>query len=338
MHPDSPPSTDTDAAVTDAPAGPSRAALLGAMSLAVVAVSSSAILARYAMGPSPQVVAGADGTASALAVAFWRTLAGAVALAPLAWRDRRRGHVTDAATHRLLGWSGLWLGLHFLLFQGSLALTTVASSVTLATMSPIFVALGGWWLLGERTSRRTWGGMWVTVAGALVIGLADAGAIDLGPRALVGDAMAFGSAIAVTGYLLIGRRVRPHVPAATYSCLVYAWAALSLAPVVVALGVPLTGYSTATWLALAGIVIGPQLLGHTVFNTLLSDVSATIVAIVILAEPVVATLMALVLLDEVPASLFWLGAPLVLIGVAISATRAGARDTSAAAAEAGADL
>jgi drug/metabolite transporter (DMT)-like permease len=331
-------STDTSTDDPTTAGGPSRAALLAAMALAVVAVSSSAILARYAMGPQPQVVVGEDGYASALALALWRTLAGALALAPLAWRDRRRGFVADRTTHRLLGWSGVWLGLHFLLFQGSLALTTVASSVTLATMSPIFVALGGWWLLGERTARRTWVGMALTVAGAVGIGLADAGAIDLGPRALVGDAMAFASAIAVTGYLLIGRRVRGHVPAASYSCLVYAWAALSLVPVVVALGVPLTGYSTATWLALAGIVVGPQLLGHTVFNTLLSDVSATIIAIVILAEPVVATLMALVLLDEAPATLFWIGAPRVLVGVAIATTRAGAQDVAAAAAEAGADL
>jgi drug/metabolite transporter (DMT)-like permease len=58
------------------------------------------------------------------------------------------------------------LGLHFALFQGALALTTVASATTLATMSPVFVGLGAWWLLGEPTARRTWIGMALTVVGA----------------------------------------------------------------------------------------------------------------------------------------------------------------------------
>jgi drug/metabolite transporter (DMT)-like permease len=299
-----------------------RPAVVTGLVVGAIAVSTSAILARVAMGDEPAVAAAGAGAAPALGVAFWRVALGAVALAPLALRaQRRHGVPLTARRHRQLAVSGAVLGLHFALFQGSLALTTVASAVTLATMSPIFVALGGWWFLREPTDRRTWIGMGITILGAVTIGIADLTGIDLGPRALLGDAMAFASALAVTGYLLIGRVARRDVPGATYSALVFGWAALTLLPVSLLAGAPLGGYQLTVWLAIAGIVIGPQLLGHTVFNALLSTVPATVVSIVVLSEPVGAGVLAWLLLGEVPAGWFLVGAPLVLTGVAVATVR-----------------
>jgi drug/metabolite transporter (DMT)-like permease len=298
------------------------AAVTAGLLVGIVAVSTSAILARVAMGDEPGIASAGEGAAPALAVAFWRTLLGALALAPFGVRAaRRRGVPIGARRHRQLAASGLALGLHFALFQGSLALTTVASAVTLATMSPVFVALGGWWLLKEPTDRRTWVGMAITMVGAVTIGAGDLTALDLGARALVGDAMAFGSAIAVTGYLLLGRVARRDVPATTYSASVFAWAAVALLPVCLLTGTPLGGFEPVTWAAIAGIVVGPQLLGHTVFNALLSTVPATVVSIVVLAEPVGAGVLAWLLLAELPTGWFYLGAPLVLLGVAIATVR-----------------
>jgi drug/metabolite transporter (DMT)-like permease len=299
-----------------------RPAVVTGLVVGAVAVSTSAILARIAMGEDPAVAASTGGAAPALGVAFWRTFLGAIALAPLALRAQRRSAVRlTPQRHRQLALSGVVLGLHFALFQGALALTTVASAVTLVTMSPIFVALGGWWWLREPTDRRTLVGMGVTIAGAVTIGLADLRTLDLGPQALLGDAMAFAGALAVTGYLLIGRVARRDVPAATYSSVVFGWAALTLLPLCLVTGAPLTGYRSAAWLAIAGIVVGPQLLGHTVFNALLSTVPATVVSIVVLSEPVGAGVLAWWLLGEVPAGWFLVGAPLVLVGVAIATVR-----------------
>lgn len=299
----------------------SRPTVTAGIVIGVVAVSTSAVLARLAMGEAPGVTTAAAGSAPALAVAFWRTTLGALALAPLGWRAARRDQVhLDPRQHRRLAASGLFLGLHFALFQGALALTTVASAVTLATMSPIFVAAGGWWFLREPTTRRTWVGMALTMVGAVTIGVADLTELDLGPQALLGDAMALGSAVAVTGYLLLGRLARRDVPATTYSAIVFGWAAVPLLPLALLTGTPLTGFSGGTWLAIVGIVAGPQLLGHTVFNALLSTIPATLVSIVVLAEPVGAGLLAWLLLGELPAGWFVAGAPLVLTGVLVATT------------------
>lgn len=283
------------------------------LAVGLVAVSSSAVLATYVIGDPPIL-------RLALAIAFWRCFGGAAALAPFALRARR-SHPIDRATARALIGSGGFLAVHFALFLGSLAFTTVGSSTTLATSSPIFVALGGIWFLHERPSRRTWTGMAVTMLGALAVGAADLADFELGGRALLGDVMAFGSALAVTGYLLIGRRVRARVHATTYSSVVYGAAAVLLLVVCLATGTPLAGYTTGQWLAIAGIIVGPQLLGHTVFNTLMSTVPATVISIVVLAEPVAATLLAWVFLDQLPAPLFWIAAPIVIVGVAIATIR-----------------
>ncbi|MDX1620047.1 MAG: DMT family transporter [Nitriliruptorales bacterium] len=300
----------------------SRAQITTGLVVGVVAVSSAAILIRFAIGDDAGVSEAAPGHAAPLAVAFWRTVGGSLALVPFAVRHQRRAEAPLSRRDQgLLAASGAFLAAHFALWLWSLALTTVASSVTLVTMSPIFVALGGWWFLGERTTRRTWIGMAVTIVGAITIGFADAAAIDLGPRALAGDALAFGGALAVTGYLLIGRLLRRRLHVTTYASVVYGWAAAILLVLCLSTGTDLWGYDGTVWLAIAGLIVGPQLLGHTVFNTLLSSVSATVVSIVVLAEPVGATLLAWLLLDELPAPLFWLGAPLVLVGVAVATAR-----------------
>lgn len=291
-----------------------RPAVAGGIAVSVVAVSSAAILVRLA-------------DAHPFAVSFWRCALGAAVLAPFALRARRRARRRherwrlDGRQRLQLAASGLFLGLHFALWIASLDYTTVASSAVLVAMSPLFVGAGAALFLREPPSRRAWSGIVLAVAGAVVIGAADLSVADLGRTALLGDGLALGGAAALAGYLLIGRAARRRLPVVVYAASVYGVAALALLPACLVAGAPLTGYDPVTWVALAGLVVGPQLLGHTVYNTLLSTVSATTIAVVALAEPVGATLLAMLLLAEAPATGFWLGAPLVLAGVWRAATR-----------------
>lgn len=267
-------------------------------------------------------------------MSFWRCFGAAVALAPFAVRQRHHLRRLAKADRWLLLLSATSLALHFSLWIGSLSYTTVASSVTLVCASTPFVGLAAARFLGEPPSRRTWVGMALTLAGALGIGAADLGAADLGPRALVGDAMALGGAIAITGYLVVGRKLRREgLPNSVYGTTVYGVAALVLGPICVLTGTELVGFDGQTWLVLLAIVAVPQLLGHTVFNALMGTVTATIVAIVVLAEPMASTTLAWLLLDEQPAPMFWLAAPVILLGVYVAATgetRAGRRPPSPA--------
>ncbi|OWY63175.1 hypothetical protein B7486_54520 [cyanobacterium TDX16] len=287
---------------------PPRWLVWGGLVIGVVSVSFAAILIRWADAP-------------ALSVSFWRCLGAAVALAPFALRQRRTLARLPRGDRWLLLLSAASLALHFSLWIGSLSFTTVASSVTLVCASTPFVGLAAARFLDEPPSRRTWIGMGLTLAGAIGIGAADLGSSDLGGRALLGDAMALGGAVAITGYLIVGRKLRREgLPNSVYGTAVYGMAALVLGPVCLLTGAELVGFDPETWWVLAAIVAVPQLLGHTVFNALMGTVTATVVAIVVLAEPMVSTALAWVLLDELPAPLFWLGAPVILVGVYVAAT------------------
>jgi drug/metabolite transporter (DMT)-like permease len=294
------------------------------MVVGVVAISTSPILIRLAAVP-------------ALALAFWRCLAGAAVLAPFARRGRAGGLARGDLA--LLGTAGVFLAAHFALWNASLALTSVGAATTLVSCTPLFVGIGARFL-GEAPGRRTWAGIALATVGAVVIGVSDALAGPVaeaqatGASGLLGDVLAFAGAAAVAVYLLIGRVMRQRLPVSTYAASVYGTAAAVLLPACLLTGSSLGGYAAGSWLAVAGVVIGPQLLGHTVFNSLLTSVSATVVSVVLLIEPVGATALAWLLFHELPAAGFWVGAPLVLAGswLAIIGEQAGAGAEAAPAA------
>lgn len=280
-----------------------RAALLA---LGVGAVSSAAILARIADAP-------------ALALAWWRTAVGALVLAPLALRT---GVVPRARQRALLMVSGALLAVHFWWWFASLAYTTVAASVVLVSMSPVAVGAGAAWMLREPPDARTWTGLVLAVVGAIVIVFDHLGGTS--SRALMGDALALTAALAMAGYLLVGRHARRTLPVSVYATWTYGTAAVVLGATAVASGTTLgfaQSFDRATWLAIAALIVGPQLLGHTVFNLVLGHVAATVVAVVIIAEPVGATILAALLLGEAPDGWFYVGASLVLVGVLVAAAR-----------------
>jgi drug/metabolite transporter (DMT)-like permease len=274
------------------------------MTVGLLAISTSPILIRLAALP-------------ALAMAFWRCLAGAAVLAPFA--PRRTGPGLDRADLARLAASGVFLALHFALWNASLGLTTVAAATTLVSSAPLFVGLGSI-PLGEPPTARAWAGIVLATAGAVVIGAGDAAGFGGGSAALLGDLLAFGGAVAMAAYLLLGRVARQRLPVSTYAASVYGVAAAVLLPACLLTGSALGGYEAASWLALAGVVAGPQLLGHTVFNGLLASVSASLVAVVMLLEPVIATILAWWLFDELPGPSLWAGAPMVLAGVWLATT------------------
>jgi drug/metabolite transporter (DMT)-like permease len=176
----------------------------------------------------------------------------------------------------------------------------------------VFVAVLAYLLFGERTSPLSFLGIVVAIAGTAVI------AFDrtAGSAAVLGNVLALVGAVTVAVYVLIGRSSRTGgVGVLPYSVVVYSAAAATLLPVALAFEVRLWGYSGETWFWLAAITAGPQLMGHTVFNWALRYVEASIVSGTILAEPVVAALLAWLVLSERPGLLTIIGGAVVLAGL-----------------------
>lgn len=261
----------------------------------IIAASFAPILIRYADGAHP------------LAISFWRCAAGAMVLWPFARGGLRRA---GARSVRLCALAGAFLALHFGTWITSLELTTVASSVVLVSTTPIFVALAAPMIVSERLTRGGWLGIALALAGTvLIVGL------DFAGSSVSGNALALAGGATAGGYVLAGRVARRDLPVIPYAVLTYGAAALLLGLVCVLRGVELTGYPAATWWALVALVAGPQLLGHTIINLVLSSVDATTVSVAFMAEPVIATLLAALLFDEIPTAIFYLGGIAVLAGI-----------------------
>lgn len=258
----------------------------------------------------------AQAEVNSLAIAAWRlTLASAV-LAPIALIARREELCRLAGKDWLLMVaSGLMLAIHFATWISSLAYTTVAASVALVSTSPLFVGLGSFLLLRERPTRALIIGMAIAIVGSVVIGLEDWGK---GSHRLTGDLLALAGALSVAGYFLIGRRLRSRLSLVAYVFPVYATAALALMVTAAASRIPLSEYRAVNWLWLMLLALGPQIVGHSSLNWALRHLPATYVTLAVLGEPIGSSILAWLILGEVPGVITVLGGALVLTGIVIA--------------------
>jgi drug/metabolite transporter (DMT)-like permease len=116
-------------------------------------------------------------------------------------------------------------------------------------------------------------------------------------------------------YLILGRRVRARVSLLTYIFVVYSAAAVVLIGLMLISGAPATGYPPAAYGWFLALALIPQLLGHSSYNWALGYLPAAYVSIALLGEPVASSLMAAVLLGEIPSGLKIFGAALTLAGI-----------------------
>ncbi len=209
--------------------------------------------------------------------------------------------------------AGVSLALHFAFWIESVKQTSVITSVVLVTMAPLFVTVASGPLLGERPAKAVWYGLAVSAIGTLIMVSDDFGA---GGDTLRGDLYALMGAVFATVFLLAGRRMMATegrwLP---YSTGTYAIAAVLLVAFVVVAGDPVTGFSNETYLYLVLLALVPQIIGHTALNRSLGYLPAFAVALAVQGEPVGSTVLATVLLNEVPTALELAGGALVLAGV-----------------------
>jgi drug/metabolite transporter (DMT)-like permease len=291
------------------------------LGIGVAIVSTASILIRFAQ---------ADGASSAV-IAAGRLAIAALLITPYALsrvgpevlKIKRRDLFLCAA-------SGLLLAAHFWTWTASLEHTSVANSTALVTTNTIWVALLSAFLLRESPRQAQITGIALTLVGTLLIFLADNAHSGAATAPLLGNSLAMLGALAASGYLLIGRGLRSSLSLLAYVWLTYSFAAVALIIAALAGGETFRGVSSSAWLLIAALAIGPQLLGHTSFNWALRRLTATVVAVSILGEPIGSALLAWWLLGEsfVPLQLAGFVVLLAGIFVAARAERTGRSDTA----------
>jgi len=268
----------------------------------VFAVSFSALFVRLTAAP-------------ALIIATYRLLITFAVLAPYALLRHRHELTTLSWRGRgLASASGLCLALHLVTWFASLRYTSIASSVVLVTTQPVFVVIGSWIFFREKISRLAMLGGGLALLGSFIIGAAD---FQIGRDALWGDLLALTAAILVSGYLLIGRRMRGGIVLPVYTFYTYGSSALVLIIASLATGTPLAPYSSRDWILFFAIAIICTVIGHTVFNWALRYVQASVVSVSVLGEPLGAILWASIFLREYPTLRQAIGACFIFGGLFI---------------------
>ena len=277
--------------------------LYSVLLMGVVAVSFGAILVRFAEAPS-------------LVIATYRLVLASLIVAPVGLL-RRWGELR-ALSRGDLAWAGLsgaLLTLHFAFWISSLEYTTVASSVVFVSTSPIFVGVASHFLTRDKLSLAMSAGIAVALLGGMVIGWND---LELGGQALRGDLLAIVGAVMVGGYFMAGRKLRPTTSLLAYVTVVYSVAALGALVLCVLTEQRLAGYSVQTYVMLLLLAVGPQIIGHSSLNWAVRHLPAAAVGVVTLGEPVGSTVLACLLLSEVPSPLKVAGGGLILAGIYLS--------------------
>jgi len=271
----------------------------------IVAVSTASTLIRMAQD-----------SVSSLAVAAWRLTLASLLLAPFALSSKRLEW--QSLTRREWGWlfmSGAFLAVHFYTWIVSLEMTSVAASVVLVATAPFFVGIISHLFLDERLTRRMVIGMGVALLGTLMISVGD---MRAGTHRLLGDSLALVGAVAVAGYMLVGRRLRKRLSLVGYVFPVYGTAAVILMGAALFSRTPLWGYAADTWVCLLLVALFPQVVGHSAFNWALEYLPTTYVSLATLVEPLGSALLAWLILREAapPAALG--GGILILFGIVLA--------------------
>jgi drug/metabolite transporter (DMT)-like permease len=250
-------------------------------------------------------------------------------LAPLALTRHREELKSLTRQEIILGViSGLFLAVHFATWISSLEYTSVASSVVFVSTGPLWVALLSPVLLKESLTRAALLGLVLAILGGILIGLFDACTWDLSGRfrcpefsqimqgrAMWGNFLALLGAWTVSGYLIIGRKLRVKMSLTPYIFLVYGMSALALIIIMLAAGQTPLGYPPRTYAWIFLLAAIPQLIGHSTYNWVLRYIPATLVAIITLVEPIGSALLAFFILREVPTNGVLLGGLLILVGI-----------------------
>lgn len=273
--------------------------------LAVTCVSTGSIFIRLAQAE-----------ASSIAVAAYRLIFSTLFLA-LASGKQLVSEIRRLTTRRwmLVVLSGTFLALHFITWVISLEYTSVSISTVLVTTTPIWVSIFSVLFLKIRLSWKFLLGLFFALTGVAVIAFS---AKSVANTSLLGLFLALSGAWMAAGYFLANKKLGDDIPINVLVTLVYGVGALILLVIAAMTTTPLAGFKPITWLWFLLVALIPQALGHSGVNLSLKHIPAHIVTTALLAEPILASIMAYLFLNEPTTQATIAGGGLVLIGILLA--------------------
>ncbi|MEB3210382.1 MAG: DMT family transporter [Leptolyngbyaceae bacterium] len=282
------------------------------LTVGVLCISTSAILVRLALDTGAEA-----GVGLSLVLAASRLCFASLVLIPTWKKVYTTSHQREALIYSAI--AGILLAIHFASWITSLAFTSIAASTTLVTTNPIWVALISWLWLRERPSPRTLLGIAITITGSIIVSLVGSASSSIGENPLLGNGLALVGSWSFSLYFLLGRAAqRRNLSLHHHAAIAYTIAAVVLLPIPLLTGHAYGDYPAEVYGYAALMALIPQLIGHTTLNWAVNHIPPTLVTLTILLEPIGASLLGYLAFQEVPTVNVWIGAIIIIAGVAIA--------------------
>ncbi len=269
--------------------------------VAMIAVSFAAVLIRLS-------------DSHPFTIAFYRMFFATLVLLPLVYLKRAEIKKIKRKEWRNLFSTGIFLAVHFAAWVTSLRYTSVVSSVVLVTSHPLVVTWISGWYLGEKSGKKAYMAILLSLFGITIMAVSN---YRVERWSLFGDFLAVVGMLAFAGYIIRGREMRRTMSTTTYSFVVYGISSLVLGVLSVLFGGGASYHPPREYLLFLSLALIPTIFGHTLYNWALKYVRARVVSTSLLAEPVGATLLAFLILQEIPPALTVVGGGITLLGVFI---------------------
>jgi drug/metabolite transporter (DMT)-like permease len=251
-------------------------------------------------------------TMPVMTLIFWRNLGGSLVTLPFALR-----HARDREGIKWAVIAGVILALHFSGFFLAMRMTSVAAGTALVALQPIFAAIFVK-ISGGHIPSTAWFGMIVSFVGVALVSGVD---LQISFKSFLGDLAAIISAALAAAYMMAGSRAQRTLETATYTTICYFICSITALPIALIAGNEIFSFSAKEWWIVLGLIVGAQLLGHSMFNSVLKRVSPAVVSLIVFFEVPVSALLAAWWLNQKPPLGIIPGIALILIGCVLVVTR-----------------
>ena len=252
-----------------------------------------------------------------VASAFWR-VALAVPLLYL-WQGQQARRSPPSGDSRLTPAviaAGIFFALDLGVWHWSIVWTSVANSTLLANLASIFVTLMGWLLWKQRVSRLFLAGMATALAGMFVL---VGPSFAAGGTRFLGDVLGALTAIFYGSYMLAIKVARDaKIPTARIMAWSTAISAVALLPFALISPQPFWPATAGGWLAVCGLALVSQIVGQGLIAYAFAHLPASLSAVSLLIQPVMAAVFAWILFGEAIGPAQFAGGVIVLAGIWIA--------------------
>tara|TARA_B100000945_G_scaffold284888_1_gene254792 strand:- start:1032 stop:1931 length:900 start_codon:yes stop_codon:yes gene_type:complete len=199
--------------------------------------------------------------------------------------------------------AGSLLGLHFVLFYGAIdilretgGVNQISNATVLGTLAPVFVLIIEKFIFNKKFSAITFISLGIALTGSLLIFYSD---LSFNSDLFIGNLYAILCSILLSITFIISTEIRKKIDTITFSRLLYTSAAIVCFVGLLFSDDTFIDFSKNEFYMLALLGIVPTLFGHNIFYYLVGHLSPVIVSAIPLAEPIVSTLLSVIIFNLV---------------------------------------